>query len=154
LRNLCFVAVGLAAAISLAACQTTPQMESGPSVSEEMQQYVEAWTSVFNSREFENFRDLVTDDIVLLPQDAERVDGVDNYVAYHIATSPPARITVETSDVIDHGNFTTTFGSYAMVISLEDGNSVTQDGKWLASFARDAKGDWRMHRHAWNTDAP
>jgi uncharacterized protein (TIGR02246 family) len=56
-------------------------------------------------------------------------------------------------DVISAGDYVIETGTYRMTMQLKAGGAVPDQGKYLVVWKRE-NGEWKIHRDAWNTDAP
>jgi ketosteroid isomerase-like protein len=57
-------------------------------------------------------------------------------------------------DVSSGGDMAYSMGTYSATMRGEDGNPVTEPGKWLAVWRRQAGGSWRIVADTYNTDIP
>ena len=149
------IVAALAAAVTLGACQSTSMRSDGEaSATDAIDQIGEDWVDVFNSRQWDGFRELVADDVVLMPQGAPMITGIDNYIEFHDQAAPPGAMSITVDYTTEHDGLAYSFGAWTIDIPMEDGQTASLVGKWLSVFAQDASGDWRMHRQIWNEDAP
>jgi uncharacterized protein (TIGR02246 family) len=101
---------------------------------------------------------LATDDIVVLPPNATRVDGrqaVRDWALQFTSAEgwsvswKPTRVEVAAS-----GDLAYAIGTYESSMTDADGNPVTDQGKFLDTFAKQADGSWRMTVIIYSSDLP
>jgi len=57
-------------------------------------------------------------------------------------------------DVSSSGDMAYSMGTYLATMLGEDGKPVTEPGKWLSVWKRQADGSWRISADTYNTDIP
>ena len=100
----------------------------------------------------------LTDDVVVLPPNAERMNGkeaVREWVLQFTSAedwSPswaPNQVVVAAS-----GDVAYAVGEYETSWKDADGNPISDKGKWLGTFQKQADGSWRMSAFSSNSDLP
>ena len=151
------IATMIFAAAVLAACQTAPKQSSGSlALTDEaaIRQSVQSWQDIANSDDLEGFRNIHTDDVMLLDQEAPLVEGIDAFIAYYESFPPFGNMDIGTDEVEIDGDLAFARGVYAF--DIYDGDVVVAHpiGKWIGIFTQTASGDWLLHRLSPTTDQP
>ena len=64
------------------------------------------------------------------------------------------RATLHTADLEEHGDTAIEVGSYTLDIQPEGGNLITDIGKYVVVFKRQADGSWKLATDIFNSDMP
>lgn len=74
----------------------------------------------------------------------------------HILSIPnfQNKSTLTRIDVASGNDMAYTMGTYMSTMLGEDGKAVTEPGKWLSVWKRQADGSWRIVADTYNTDIP
>ena len=99
---------------------------------------------------------LYTTDARLLPPNQPMLAGTDAIKQFwqgmlRLNIKQPRLETVEVAEQRD--DLACELGRYSFTIPLPDGQTVTDVGKYLVVWKREA-GDWKLHLDIWNTNAP
>jgi ketosteroid isomerase-like protein len=101
---------------------------------------------------------VMTDDVVVLPPNAERLNGKEAVREWALQStsaedwSPtwaPNLVVVAAS-----GDVAYAIGTYALSLEDADGNLISDKGKWLGTFRKQADGSWKMSALSSNSDLP
>jgi ketosteroid isomerase-like protein len=101
---------------------------------------------------------VMTDDVVALAPNAERLNGKEAVREWALQLtnaedwSPswaPDQVVVAAS-----GDVAYAVGTYELSLKDADGNVVSDKGKWLDTFQKQADGSWKMTALAYNSDLP
>lgn len=98
------------------------------------------------------------DDAVLLPAAEPIVVGKNAIEAEwkHILSIPAFQnqASLTKVDVSGSGDMAYTMGTYVARMTGQDGSPVTEPGKWLSVWRKQADGQWRIVVDTYNTDVP
>lgn len=101
---------------------------------------------------------VMTDDVVAMPPNAERLNGKEAVRAWAMQftaaegwspTWAPNLVVVAAS-----GDVAYAIGTYELSLMDPDGNPVSDKGKWLDVFQKQADGSWKMSALSYNSDLP
>ncbi len=111
-----------------------------------------AWEAAFNGGDGKGVAALYTDDAVLLPPGAERVDG-QAAIAEFWQGAIDAGLTdadLDTVEVVEDGNLAYEVGTVTLTAPTSDGGSAPVSGKYIVVWQQADDGAWRLHRDIWN----
>ena len=113
-----------------------------------------AWAEAVNRGDVDALADLYTTDAILMAPNAEPLrgrEGVRSFMNVVRGLSPrDVRLTVEEVDVC--GDTAYEVGSYTMNLQPPGQARMTDRGKYLVVWKRQADGSWRIHRDIFNTN--
>ena len=112
----------------------------------------EAWVAAFNARDADAMVALTTEDVVLLPPNAEPVRGREavRTIWTRAVASAKADASVTVDETVISGDYAYKTGSY--VYTLPNG-VVVERGKFLEVWKRTDAG-WRIHRDMFSSNLP
>ncbi|UCC49155.1 MAG: SgcJ/EcaC family oxidoreductase, partial [Gemmatimonadota bacterium] len=98
---------------------------------------------------------LYTDDAILLPPEAEIVQGLAALQEIWAADFADGGFTLNltTVSVDGAGEFAYEIGTWSMPTGEGEGGAVEQ-GKYLVVWKRGADGSWKLHADIWNSSSP
>ena len=98
---------------------------------------------------------LYTDDAVLLPPDAARIDGREGIQgAWQKFIDADYRdVAMTTQEVDDFGDVANEVGTISATAPRENGGRGQLAGKYVAVWKRGRDDTWRLHRDIWNFDS-
>ena len=96
-----------------------------------------------------------TEDAMILPPNAKIIRNRAEHSAYDKAmfsavTIPSAKIT--STDVIVTGDYAIETGTYTMTMKPRTGKAISDTGKYVAVWRKQADGTWKMIRDIFNSD--
>ena len=111
-----------------------------------------AWEIAFNAGDGKAVAELYTEDAVLLPPDAERVDGKAAIAEFWQGAidSGLADADLEPVEVVEVGNLAYEIGVVTLSAPGSDSERVAVSGKYIVIWQRADDGVWRLHRDIWN----
>ena len=117
---------------------------------------VEEWDAALNAEDVDALMALYTDAPVSMPPNVPAREGSDvirGWEADFFALGD-----VETDNVFEgvrvSGDLAVGWGSYTSTITPEEGDAVSDAGKWVAIWERQPDGSWKAIRNIWNSDLP
>ncbi len=98
---------------------------------------------------------LYTEDAVLMPPGAARLDGRDAIQQYWqgLLDAGVGDISLATQEVEDAGDSAVEVGLISATAPGDGDARVSLAGKYIVIWRRDGGGNWRLHRDIWNFDA-
>jgi uncharacterized protein (TIGR02246 family) len=113
-----------------------------------------AWENAFNDGSGQGVADLYTEDGMLFPPGAARVDGKAAIAAFWQGAidSGLKDADLQTSEVAEFGDLAYETGRVALSAPGTDGAMVPVTGKYIVVWQRGDDGMWRLHRDIWNMD--
>jgi uncharacterized protein (TIGR02246 family) len=159
-RSATFALVAAVAAITATGCAQSPSR--GRSGAEVARAAVRAADSTLQaavaSRDLERIAAFYAEDAALLPTAEPMVLGRAAIRAEwaHVLGIPDFRNTavVRRIDAAESGDLAYSMGTYVATMQGEDGTRVTEPGKWLSVWRKQADGTWRIVVDTYNTDIP
>ncbi len=99
--------------------------------------------------------ELYTEDAVLLPPGAARLDGREAIQQYWqgMLDAGVGDILVATQEVEEAGASAVEVGTISATAPGDGDARVALTGKYIVVYRRDGGGNWRLHRDIWNFDA-
>ena len=99
--------------------------------------------------------ELYTEDAVLMPPGAARLDGRDAIQQYWqgLLDAGVGDISVTTQEVEDAGDSAVEVGLISATAPGDGDARVSLTGKYIVISRCDGGGNWRLHRDIWNFDA-
>lgn len=159
----------LAALVALAlvaGCQSEPASETGateetPAVDPAAVRHAiedgrAAWTEAALAGDAASLAALYAEDAIVQAPNAPRMVGraaIQAGYAEWFATAPFRDLTITTEgvDVSESGDLAWAYGDYTSTISLADGTTIEDSGKWL-SIHENRDGTWVYAALTWNSD--
>lgn len=119
-----------------------------------IEQGAAAWETAFNAGDGKGVADLYTEDAVLLPPGAARVDGKAAIATFWQGAidSGLTDADLETVEVLEAGDLAIEVGTVALGAPTSDGGTADVSGKYIVVWQRGDDGAWRLHRDIWNMD--
>jgi uncharacterized protein (TIGR02246 family) len=117
-----------------------------------IEQGAAAWETAFNAGDGKGVADLYTEDAVLLPPGAARVDGKAAIGTFWQGAidSGLTDADLETLEVVEAGDLAVEVGTVGLSAPTSDGGSAAVTGKYIVVWQRGDDGTWRLHRDIWN----
>ncbi len=99
--------------------------------------------------------ELYTEDAVLMPPGAARLDGREAIQQYWqgLLDAGVGDVSVTTQEVEDAGDSAVDIGTISATAPGDGDARVALTGKYIVVYRRDGGGNWRLHRDIWNFDA-
>jgi ketosteroid isomerase-like protein len=151
--------VGLACLLAVLGCKATPPSASTQAADEAaVRQTDEAWSKAAQSKQVDPWVAYYADDAVLLPPNEAKAIGKDNIRKEiglllglpGLALSwKPERIEVSQS-----GDLAYTQGAYQLSATDAHGKPMTDHGKTLEIWRKQADGSWKCIADMWSSDLP
>jgi ketosteroid isomerase-like protein len=99
-----------------------------------------------------------TDDIVWLQPNGERLDGKDavRAMALQFTSAEDWSLSGATNKVVvaASADMAWAVGTYQLSLKDPEGNTITDEGKWLDTFQKQPDGTWKISAIAYNSDLP
>ncbi|MFQ6094023.1 MAG: YybH family protein [bacterium] len=114
------------------------------------------WVEAFNQGDAAAAAALYTNDATTLPPNSEMIQGRQGIQEFlNGAIEMGAKdITLTTVDVGGSGDTAYEIGKYSITIQPEGQEAMTDSGKYVAVWKRQADGTWKLHVDIWNTSMP
>lgn len=114
------------------------------------------WVEAFNRGDAAGVAALYTDDATLLPPNSEMVQGKQGIQDFwnggiQMGLKDAALTTV---DVGGSGDTAYEIGKYTLKIQPAGQEGMTDSGKYLVVWKRQADGTWKLHVDIWNSSMP
>ncbi len=99
--------------------------------------------------------ELYTEDAVLMPPGAARLDGREAIQQFWqgMTDAGVGDISLTTQEVDDAGDWAAEVGTISATAPGDGDARVALTGKYIVVYRRDGGGNWRLHRDIWNFDA-
>ncbi len=147
----------LALAPASAACQPPAQETAGLSDEDvaAIRHANESWIQAFRADDDAALAALYSNAAVIMPPNESVIEGRAAVLAYHEADRVTVTEYSESIVEID-GREGLAFirGTSSMVGRAEDGEPVTESGKYLVILRKQADGSWLITHEIWNSDQP
>ena len=131
---------------------------SNPMTQQQAQEFFDRYAELWSAEDLDGWLELWADNgIIQMPFGAPRVVGRDQLRSSNAATLAGADFvaSIKNLDVGSDGDLAYASGVYTMEITPTDGSPKwTLDAKYLSVFRRQANGDWKLIRDAFNSNAP
>ena len=131
---------------------------SNPMTQQQAQEFFDQYAKLWAAEDLEGWLNLWEEDgIIQMPFGVARVVGRDQLRSHNAATLAGADFvpSIKNLDVGSDGDLAYASGVYTMEITPADGSPKwTLDAKYLSVFRRQANGDWKLIRDAFNSNAP
>lgn len=95
--------------------------------------------------------ELVADNAVYLPPTESAVVGRSAIREWIDAFPHVDEMTLTINDIIGEGELAVVRGSFATTVTGDDGVSVSDHGKYIEVWGKQADGSWRLVRDIWNS---
>ncbi|MGH9339866.1 MAG: YybH family protein [Acidobacteriota bacterium] len=145
------VATGCAQPVDEAPAQDSAQVQ------QQIEQRNAELTAAFNSKDNEAMLALYTEDAISLPPNQSMVEGKEairqSMQQMEGSGVQASNLQLTTHDVEVSGDTAVEVGNYTIDITLPDGSSMTDRGKYLTVWKNEG-GTWMVHRDIYNTDMP
>lgn len=153
----CSAFVAAAFLLVLAGCNTQPAPDT--KAAEAAVRKADAdWVKAAQGKKAEDWMAFYSDDVVILPPNDKTSNGKDaarKPVAELLAT-PGLVISWQPTkvEVANSGDVAYLYGTYQMTTNGPDGKPMTDNGKMLEIWKKQADGSWKCALDTWNTDLP
>lgn len=115
---------------------------------------LDAFEAAFDAGDGKALAELYTEDAVLLPPGAERIEGRAKIAefwqgAMDAGLEDPS---LEAVEVVELGDYAYEVGALSITAQDADGQPAPVSGKYIVIWQRGDDGTWRLHRDIWNLD--
>lgn len=126
------------------------------SAEEAVKEGLDAWEAAFNAGDGKALADLYTEDAMLLPPGAERIEGRGKIAEFWQGAIDAglADPSLEAVEVVESGDLAYEVGTLSITAPGEDGEPMPASGKYIVIWQRGDDGTWRLHRDIWNLNPP
>ena len=114
----------------------------------------EGFMTAFNDRDATGLANLYTEDAMLLPPDAVRLDGrqaIEQFWQGAIDAGVSSMV-LETVEVEVTGDTAYEVGILSLDVPGENGELNSVSGKYIVIWKYGEDGEWRLHRDIWNVN--
>lgn len=145
-RALALIASPLLAVLSFTACADDAADRAA------LDAATQAWVAAFNARDADAMAALTTEDMILLPPNAEPVRGRDavREVWKQAVSTAKATASISTEETVIAGDIAYKLGSFTYTLPT---GTVVGRGKFLEIWKR-VDGKWKIHRDMFSGNAP
>lgn len=118
---------------------------------EEIEALSSTFETAFNTGDAAGVAALYTEDAVIMPPDAPRIDGREGVqgVWQGVIDAGGADLDLVTEEVIDLGDTATELGMFTLTAPDGSGGRVSVNGKYIVVWKKDGE-DWKLHWDIWN----
>lgn len=144
--------VGAAAIMGSILAGVAAQADSHP----ELAAAGEAFLAGFNSGDGAAAASHYSENAILLPPNAPRIDGREGIAGYWGGAfeAGVSNLSVESTDLDVLGDTAIDVGNWRVSVPDGNGGTMMPTGKYLIIWKRNADGVWEVHRDIWNDDPP
>ena len=151
-------AIGVVALLTCGCSGPANEELSEPMTQQQAQDFFDRYAELWSAEDLDSWLDLWADnEIIQMPFGVPRVVGRDQLRSHNASTLASADFvaSITNLDVGSDGDLAYASGVYTMEITPADGSAPwTLDAKYLSVFQRQANGDWKLIRDAFNSNAP
>jgi uncharacterized protein (TIGR02246 family) len=114
------------------------------------------WTEAYNRGDAAAVAALYTDEATVMPPNSEMVKGRQGIQGLwnSFMTMGVKDVTLTTMDVGGGGNTAYETGNYSLTIQPESQAAMTDSGKYVVVWKKQADGTWKLHVDIWNSSMP
>lgn len=115
-----------------------------------------SWTEAFNRGDAAGVAALYAEDATLLPPNSEMIQGRQGIQDYWSAGIQMGLkdISLTTVSVGGSGDTAYEIGKYSLTIQPPGQEGMTDSGKYLVVWKKQADGTWMLHADTWNSSMP
>ncbi len=147
------------------ACAPAPEQEE-PAVEEAVSAeadvaaihaLMDRWAEGLNNEDTDAMLSLFTPGTAFMPPDEPAITGTEalrSWFDASFAEEGALEYSIQTDEVKVSGDWAAGRGTYTFSSAVEEGEPVTNSGKWIILYERGADGSWRSASLVWNFDAP
>ncbi len=147
------------------ACAPAPEQEQ-PAVEEAVSTeadvaaihaLMDRWAEGLNNEDTDAMLALFTPGTVFMPPDEPAITGTEavrSRFDAQFAEEGTVEYSIQTDEVKVAGDWAAGRGTYTFSSASEEGEPVTNSGKWIILYERGADGSWRSASLVYNFDAP
>lgn len=111
----------------------------------------ETFQRLAEANDWDSWIELIADNAVYLPPNETAVVGKPAVREWVNAFPHVEEMVLTINDIIGEGDLAVVRGSYSMTVVDDAGASVTDKGKYIEVWGRQADGAWRIVRDIWNS---
>jgi len=111
-----------------------------------------SFVEAVNSNDWVSLITTYSEHTVLMPPNSPEVEGRANILAFFEAFPPTSDFSLEIVEIEGRGDMAYVRGTYTMTFTPEEGNSITDSGKYLEIRRKQADGSWLLSRDMFNSD--
>jgi ketosteroid isomerase-like protein len=152
--------LGFCCVLMLLGCNRTPQQSAATQAADEaaVRQTDENWSKAAQSKKVDYWVAFYSDDAVLLPPNDKKASGKENdrKVIADLLGLPGLALSWEPAkvEVAQSGDLAYTQGSYQLTTTDAHGKPMTDQGKTLEVWKKQADGAWKCVADMWSSDLP
>ena len=149
----------LAIACAPASEQEEPAIEEAVSTEADVaaiHAVMDRWAEGLTNQDTDAMLSLFTTGTVFMPPDQPAITGKEAVRGWFDALFAGGTVeySIQADEVKVAGDWAGGRGTYTFSSASEEGEPVTNSGKWIILYERGADGSWRSASLVWNTDAP
>ena len=114
----------------------------------------EAFLTAFRANDWGALATMYTEDAVLLPPNAPAVVGRDNIQEFFESGESFGSIEIETAEIEGYSDLAYVRGTYRVTTAPEEGESLSDSGKFLEIRRKQADGSWLYARDMFSSSVP
>jgi uncharacterized protein (TIGR02246 family) len=150
--------LGWAVLLGFTACNTAPPPDTRAADEAAVRKTDADWVNAAKSRKAEDWVAFYSDDAVLLPPNDKTVSGKDSIrkMIGEMLAAPNVVISWAPTkvEVAKSGDIAYLYGTYQMSWDDATGKPVSDSGKMVEIWKKQADGNWKCIVDSWNTDLP
>ena len=154
-RPIQYLLVLMLAVPFLVSCTTAPPPDTSAEDSQAINAAGAQWVDAFNRGDAAALAALYTEEATLLEPNSPLVVGRENIQAifqgFFDTSAMELHLTVIGLSV--HGDMAHRFGKYMLTIQPEEGDAISDNGKYVEIWKRE-NGGWKMDVDIWNSSVP
>jgi uncharacterized protein (TIGR02246 family) len=112
----------------------------------------QAWQEAVRSGDWAGAAALYAENAVFMPPNEPAVEGRGNIQVWFEALPPVTAVEIKTAEIDGLGDLAFTRGTYSMTMSPEGMSSITDSGKYVGIFRKQADGSWLYSRDIFNSN--
>ncbi len=151
----CALLFVLGLSFALLSC-AKPEEWDGIAVRNAIEEGSAKWTEAYNRGDAAGVAALYTEDAKAMPPNGEMVNGRRGIqdLWNGLMQMGVKDVKLNTVDVGGSGNTAYEIGNYSLTIQPEGQAAMTDSGKYVVVWKRQADGTWKLHVDIWNSNMP
>jgi len=142
--------------LAAAGCQMSSASSGGLTDADRaaLRQNDENFAKAANAKDFASASSNYLDDGALLPPNEAAVQGRESIRKWFTAFPPVSNFRVDVVEIDGHGDVAYTRGNYSLTISPPGAAPVSDKGKYVEIWRKQADGSWKIKADMFNSDNP
>lgn len=136
-----------------ASCQNPPQKLSEQDIAA-VRATMDKYVSAALAADWDAWGSTMATDAIFYPPNQDPITGREAIVAFGRAYPKLTSFTAPAGEITGYNDIAYAVGDYSLTVTLADSSSMSDQGSFIDTFAKQADGSWLYTRGIWHSNLP